>query len=312
MAADKYLLHHFSEAFFEYIKGRLDAKSSCLIYDQLIKIGEREEIPLAQVRTMIIEKSKETLESDHFTQIDRETLISLLSLDELSIGEFCLLAAVSKWIDCEVQRQGLPMNRENRRRVFEPIKGYILFTALKPEKIANRKEIIELLPDEERGSLLLHLLNKDYPSRIELKTPRRAATRVACSVFVTDPLYPGAYEYSKVLLSVNRRVSIKTIHTLCSVDVAGLSLKIQSNGVDLDLKIESLVMNDKRSFSFDPPFGVEPNTRYILEFNHGMYKSGDQLSKQQELDYKGWVVFDLGYPGYQFHCFKGLDFLASD
>ena len=128
LAADKYLLHHFSEPFFEYIKGRLNAESSCLIYDQLIKIGEREEIPLPQVRTAVIEGGIKAFQSEHFMQIDQETLISLLSADELAVDEIDLLVAVSKWVDCEMQRQSLPANGENRRKMFERIKGYILFS----------------------------------------------------------------------------------------------------------------------------------------------------------------------------------------
>ena len=125
MAADKYLVHHFGEALIEYAKSRLTVESSCLIYDQLMKIGEHEEISLADVRTMIIENSREAIGTENFTQIDQETLISLLSLKELSIDGNYLLAAVSEWIDCELQRQGLQVNHVNRQKAFQPIKSYI-------------------------------------------------------------------------------------------------------------------------------------------------------------------------------------------
>ena len=176
MAADKYLLHGFSEAFLGYIKGRLCTKNSCPIYEQLIKIGDPEESSLVYVRTWIIEDSKKVFKSSRFTEIDQETLISLLSLDKLSIAEFELFVAVSKWVDCEVRRQGLPLNDKNRRRVFQPIKGYILFSALAPEKFANCKRIVELVTPNEMGPLLLHLLNR--PLTIELKTSRKAGASV--------------------------------------------------------------------------------------------------------------------------------------
>lgn len=54
------------------------------------------------VLSMVIEKSKAMFESDHFMQIDQETLISLLSLDKLMIDEIGLLVAVSKWVNCKV------------------------------------------------------------------------------------------------------------------------------------------------------------------------------------------------------------------
>ena len=170
------MLHNFGAALVEYVRSRLSARSSCLIYDQLIKIGDPESSSLAQVRTMIIKKSKRAFESERFTQIDQTTLIHLLSFDKLSICEFHLFAAVCKWVDREVRRQGLPVNGENRRRVFEPIKGYIVFTALTAEEIANSEEIAQMLTDEERGSLVLHRLNKENRLVLEPKTSRRART----------------------------------------------------------------------------------------------------------------------------------------
>ena len=65
-------------------------QNSCLIYEQLVKIGDREESVLAYVRGRIIENSQEAIESEHFTQINQETLISLLSLEKLSIDEIDL------------------------------------------------------------------------------------------------------------------------------------------------------------------------------------------------------------------------------
>ena len=317
LAADKYLLNHFSKAFFEYIQGRLDEESSCLIYDQLIKIGEREEIPFASVRTMIIEHSQKTLESEHFTQIDQETLISLLSLDQLSVDEINLLVAVSKWIDCEVQRQGLPVNRENRRRVFEPIKGYILFTALTPEKIANHEEIAELFTPDEIGLLFLHLLNKRNPLMIELKTLRRAGARVCC-VFVTDFVSViGDFYSNRFHLAVNRRVSILTIYSTYSnnITTAILSLKIlDSNGVDLGLKPRVSFKEGKLCFSFDQPFDVEPNIFYILQFaGHGNATREDHLSQQQQLNYKESIIFYLNSTLFKnYHCIRGIEFMSLD
>ena len=146
VAADRYKLHGFSKALTDYIKAKLNAENSCLIYDQLIKIGEREEILLADVRTIIIENSQKAFASEHFTQIDQETLISLLSPNKLNIAEIDLLKAVSRWVDCKVQRQGLPMNDMNRQLAFEPIKRYISFTAFTPDQITACEAIKHLFP----------------------------------------------------------------------------------------------------------------------------------------------------------------------
>ena len=309
LAADKYLLHHFNEAFSDYVKVNLNAENSCLIYDQLIKIGEREEISLASVRTVIIENSPEAFGSEHFTQIDRETLISLLSLDELSIAEIDLLTAVSKWVDCEVQRQDLLLNAENRRRVFEPIKGYVLFTDLTLEKIANRQEVAQLLTDEESGTLVLHLLNKNRPWKVELKTPRRSGSNF-CSVFIDDArlTYLG-FCSDLTRVTVNRRVSIRTIYTTYSERLQNVLFEIlDSDGLDLGLKIERFFQDGRMCFSLSPPLVLEPNTSYTLKIDDpdGL-SSREFVSQQKQLNFEWSVIFDLKRRD-KYHCFRGFEF----
>lgn len=144
-----------------------------MINDQLIRI-QKDEIWSGYMRSKIVEYSRETFESAYFTQIHQQTLISLLSLDELKIAEIDVLAAVLAWLVCEVQRQGLSLSLANRRKVFEQIKDYIVFTALTPQEIASCKELADLLTAEERGSLLLHVTNRVNPLTVQPKTPRKA------------------------------------------------------------------------------------------------------------------------------------------
>ena len=312
LAADKYLLHGFSQKFSRYIKKQLKVKNSCLIYDQLIKIGDPVQTSLDEVKSMIVKNRKEAFESEQFTEIDQETLISLLLLDELTIAEFDLFAAVSKWIDCEVRRQDLPMNGETRRRVFELINSYIVFTALKPDQITNCEWIAQLLTDEERGSLLLHWLNKDSPLKIELKTSRKAAAS-AYNVRLDES---GLVEYSRMVdLSVKWKVLVSFIHTTYSGSATNLSLEIRnSDGVNLGLKPESSFRDGKWSFSFEPPFTVKPDCKYTLRITGDeQLKKEDLLSKEREL--KG--------PGHSFlrdsfhlspHCvpdYSGRHFIAK-
>ena len=320
VAADKYLLHEFNKEFFDYIKGKLNPESSCLIYDQLMKIGDREEISLADVRTVIIENSKDAFESKHFRQIDQETLISLLSLDELSIAEFDLFVAVSKWVDCEVERQDLPVNGLNRLRMFEPIKSYILFTALTLEQIANGKELGLPLTNQEKGLLVMHRLNKVNQSPIELKTSRKASVS-ACSVFISESGSVEFYSYSHsrtMYLSLNRRVYIKTFSTIYSGSAANLSFKIQnSKGVDLDLKTQISLQDGKWSFTFRPPFKAEPDCLYTLQIT-----GDDQLARDQPVNTptlenpKYSIIFNMGpnseHPEYSGrHFVEGITYFPS-
>ena len=328
MAGDKYLLNHFSKSFFDYVKSKLNAESSCLIYDQLMKIGERPEIPLAEVRTEIIENSWATFESEFFKHIDQETLISLLSLNQLSIDEFDLLAAVSKWVRSEVQRQRLPVNQENRRKVFEPIKGYILFSALDPEKVANCKEIAELLTSEEIGLLLLHLMNKSKPLKIKQKTRRSAgANAQTVSVSVSNPIHRAEQPISReVYLTATRRVRLLAIHSTYSKATTNLTLLVQNakTGVYLDLKTKRTAIGGRWSFQFSLPLDVKSGDEFMFKIQGtGNLKKQDQLSNQWKLKSGESVLFNLyahsnsAFYGYQpnqsnYHFVRGLAFVPLD
>ena len=268
-----------------------------------------------------MQRSKKVFESEHFTEIDQETLISLLSLKRLSIAEFDLLVAVSKWVDCEVQRQGLPVTAENRRRVFEPIKGYILFAALSAEKFTSCKETVELIAPEEVGPLLLHLLNKEhYPLTIELKTSRKSEA-ITHSVFVgsTSPFdeydsdHEEDYNVIDMYLTADRSVSIRTIHTTYSEHFKDLELEIYDpDHAQLDIEINRFVKDGKLSFSLDPPFEVKPNHSYNLEVNSDEWI--DEVS-EQNLNYEGLVNFVVkreSSDDSKCHCIRGLEFSFSD
>ena len=217
------------------------------------------------------------------------------------------------------------MNGENRRRVFEPIKGYILFSTLSAEKFANCKKIVELVTPDEIGPLLLHLLNKEYPVPIVLKTTRKTGASV-CSVFISDSdLFDvDAYDYDheeedftsiEMHLTVNRRVSIRAIHTTCPDYLEDFDLGIQGlNRKSLNLEMKRFVKDGKWSFSLDPPFDVEPNCSYTL-FAGVDGEILEETREQSVLDYKGTVIFNVQResPNYlEFHCIRGLDFVLLD
>ena len=277
MAADKNLLRGFNETFVRYIMGMLDTKNSCLIYDQLIKIGEREQVSLDCLRTTIITNSKWAFESEYFTQIDQETLISLLSLDELSINEFDLLAAVLRWVDCEVRRQGIPVTDESRRRVFEPIKGYVLFGALTSEEIADSEAVVRLLTEEEKRSLTLYL-DKNMPLKVKLMTSRKA--------------FSGIYSRT-AYLSFKKRTIIASVETTYSGSADNLSIKIRGpNGVDLDLKPERRLNNYNGMWFFHffgSDFIAEPHCLYEL-----VITGDEQLTKEDQMSKMSKMKFNTG------------------
>ena len=318
LAAENYRIHGLEGVIFEYIRRSLSPANICVIYDQLVKIEMEEEL-MARARTVVIERSKEVFGSEHFTQIGQETLISLLSLEELNIDEFDLFKAVAKWVYCEVQRQDLPVNRENRRRVFEPIKGYILFKALTPEQVARCQEIDELLQLHEIGSLLLHLQNPAYPYSLEPRTARRAGRCITRNVSVRSAtLLPstGSVYSREMHLIVNRSVYLKTIHTTYSSrNAANLTLAIFEGFMyqaAFVRRVQGSLVNGRCCFVFDPPFCLEPlyHRGYkLLIVGPGNLTEEDRVSNELVLNFEDSVVFHLNMRPYS--QFQGNHFIQS-
>lgn len=87
-------------------------------------------------------------------------------------------------------------------------------------------------------------------------------------------------------LSVNRRVSIRTVHTTYSGSATNLSLRIRdSKGVDLDLEMKSYLEVNKWSFSFEPPFIMEPGRVYTL-----LITGDEKLTKENLL--RTWQTYE--------------------
>lgn len=297
-AADRYLLHHFQEPFFASIKSKLDAKNSCLIYDQLMKIQSENQL-MDHVRKFIVSNSKAAFNSEYFTQIDQQTLISLLSLDMLSISEINLLTAVANWVDCEVQRRGLPDTLANIRTVFEPIKGYIIFTDLKSEEIANCSEIARLLTEEEMSALVLHLSgNKKVPWTVERKTARTVGSHVckAKPARFSSTNLEGPFSNQTYLMST-RSVRIKTIYSGYSSAAVNPRIElVNTNDGSTISSFDSSLKDRKWQFTLNPPLLVEPNIKYKARATAaGSMCREDQVNDCPNLDHNQTTIFRLSF-----------------
>ena len=107
MAADKYIVYHLCDSLLKCIEENLDPANFCLIYDQLIKIQKVKDVKstLNYVKNLIGQCGQEAFKNKYFTQIDQDTLIDLLKMENLDISEIDALKACAKWVDAEISRQ---------------------------------------------------------------------------------------------------------------------------------------------------------------------------------------------------------------
>lgn len=151
---DQYRVHNFSDALFVYVRSKLNVSNCCLVYSQLLAVSHATAGLRLQAQVLIERHSKQAFESASFSRIDEVALKRILMLN-LSAEEIDKLRGCSVWVDAKAKRLGLPTNKENRLKLFDPIKRFIRLDAIPVAEIARSEELQNLLSERDIVHLLL-------------------------------------------------------------------------------------------------------------------------------------------------------------
>ena len=101
-------------------------------------------------------KSKYDIKILGFTDIDHETLMTILHRDSLGIREHRVFDAVVRWSESECARQEKPVNSENKRKVLKDALRLIRYPLMTVEEFAAGPAQSDLLKKEEVVEIFLH------------------------------------------------------------------------------------------------------------------------------------------------------------
>lgn len=234
LAADKYLVEELRGELILGSMNRLNKFNVCLLYDQFLRIPFDDtgslicrEATLNSLKKFIQAYSRDAFESESFTEIEEDTLVNLLGFEFLNMPESDVLNACLKWVNAQVERQGLVATAENKQKVFAPIKHFIRFTDLEDEQLGKMNELKEALSLDEFASLFLKLTKEWDQFSIEYKTERKKGKKIYSVSDSSSSYFSPKKRFSelKVKLKSNQKVCITSIQLLSNIP-DNLKLKV--------------------------------------------------------------------------------------
>ena len=154
--AKKYMVPSLTEECSKYLLNNLNPSNVFSILPSAQKYEDKD--LMERCWKLIDEKTKEALNTDEFTTIERSLLKQVIIRNTLSVDEIDLFKAVDLWATEECKRQGLEAVGATKRRILgEEIVKAIRFPIMKLEDFSSVVLASDVLTKEEIVSLIRHL-----------------------------------------------------------------------------------------------------------------------------------------------------------
>lgn len=172
--AKKYAVPALEKHCVDFLKHNLSPDNACMLLTQARLFDEPQ---LAALCLETIDKyTQEALGAEGFTDIDIDTLTSVLDRDSLRIKESKLFGAVLRWAEAECLRQNSPVSSDNKRAVLGNVLAKVRFPLMSVEEFAQGPAQSGILTDKEIVSLFLHFTVNPKPPVAFLDVPRCSMT----------------------------------------------------------------------------------------------------------------------------------------
>ncbi|XP_032453184.1 BTB/POZ domain-containing protein 1 isoform X2 [Nasonia vitripennis] len=159
--AKKYAVSSLEKHCVDYLRSNLTTDNAFLLLAQARLFDEPQ---LAAVCLDTIDKfTTDALSADGFTDIDIETLITVLERDTLRVRELKIFQAVVRWSEAECVRQQLPVTPDNQRSVLGKAISLVRFPLMSMEEFATGPAQSGLLTDREIVSIFLYFTLNPKP-----------------------------------------------------------------------------------------------------------------------------------------------------
>ena len=153
--AKKYLVPSLADKCTGYLRKHLEASNAFSILPQAQKFEDKD---LEKRCWNVIElHTEEAVTSDDFVTLERSIVESVVKRERLNVKEVDLFKAVDRWATKEVERQGLTLDGEVKRRVLgEEIVNAIRFPLMSYNEFASVVWDCDILTKREVGAMIKH------------------------------------------------------------------------------------------------------------------------------------------------------------
>ncbi|XP_078675068.1 BTB/POZ domain-containing protein 6-B-like [Branchiostoma floridae x Branchiostoma belcheri] len=302
-SAKKYIVPHLAKACVTFLETSLSARNACVLLSQSRLFEEPE---LMQRCWQVIDAQAElALNSEGFTEIDYETLETVLGRESLNAKEIVIFDAAARWAETECRRQNLQPNANNKRRVLGRALYLIRVPAMSLEEYANGAAQSGILTLQETADIFLYYTARNKPVLDFPLVPRNGMKPERCHRFQSSAYRSNQWRYrgrcDSIQFAVDKRIFM-----------AGFGLYGSSSGAaDYTVKIEIkqsgkvLSENTVKFFSdgssntfpvwFKHPVQIDPDTFYTAS----AILDGAELSYFGQ---EGVSEITLGNVTFQFQC----------
>ncbi|KAJ8669117.1 hypothetical protein QAD02_000376 [Eretmocerus hayati] len=205
--AKKYAVSSLEKHCVDYLRSNLTTDNAFLLLAQARLFDEPQ---LATVCLDTIDKfTTEAMNADGFTDIDIDTLITVLERDTLRVRESKIFQAVVRWSEAECTRQQLPVTPDNQRSVLGRAISLVRFPLMSMEEFASGPAQSGLLTDREVVSIFLYFTLNPKP-RVGFEAMPRCLMMGKEQTVCRFPTTEGRWGYNgtsdRIRFSVDKRV----------------------------------------------------------------------------------------------------------
>ncbi|XP_043221301.1 BTB/POZ domain-containing protein 6-like [Amphibalanus amphitrite] len=303
-AAKKYIVPFLARACVSYLETSLTAGNACLLLSQSRLFEEPE---LMQRCWEIIDAQAEVaLRSEGFTEVDHNTLKSVLARETLNCKEVVVFEAALSWAREECQRRGVDHpTPEKMREALGDVLYLIRIPAMSLEEYADTAAQSGILTLQETTDIFLHYTAKQKPA-IELSAvPRTGLKAQVCHRFQSSAYRGNQWRYrgrcDSIQFCVDKRIFI-----------VGFGLYGSSNGaadyrVRMELKRLGRVLaeNTAHFFSDGSSNTFHVHFRHPIQVEPDTYYTASAVLDGAELSYfgqEGLSEVAVGPVTFQFQC----------
>ena len=292
-AAKKYIVPHLAKSCVRFLETSLSARNACILLSQG-RLFEEQEL-MQRCWEVIDAQAEEALISDGFTEIDINTLKTVLSRETLNAKELTVFNAACRWAEAECGRNELEVTPENKRKVLGDALYMIRIPTMGLDEYANGPSQSGVLTLQETNDVFLYYLARNKPDLQFQRKPRAGLTPYKCHRFQSSAYRSNQWRYRGRCDSIQFAVDNR-------IFVAGFGLYGSSNGaaeyqVKIELKKNGILLGQgyKKFFSdgssntfavmFENPIQIEAELFYtasaVLDGGELSYFGQEGLSEVQ-------------------------------
>ena len=154
-AANKYMLPDLVEECTQYLWRDVNHKNACRALE-FARLFE-EPVLLEKALHVITHQTLDIVEENSWEDVDKSTLVTVLSKDYLAAPESILFDAMDRWASRECERRGVKKNGDNKRLVLNEAVYLIRYLSLSAAEFAAGPAQSGILLQQESFSILMNI-----------------------------------------------------------------------------------------------------------------------------------------------------------